>query len=165
MSLSALLQTVNDVAAVEGSYLWTSEGKILGSSLSDAYTEDTLSMVGRRTKTVLAAHSGLLGGATELYIRFSVKTLYAKQLPGALLIAFCGPRASRSSIRIAANLVGDQISAHLRAPEEPSTAPPVRPPSSLTKISAKPETAQLPPPKPLSKPAPKKAATRMGIWG
>ncbi len=153
MKIPQLIQYLNNLAGVEGCYVASSDGGILGKEMSSIFDDEILSEVAVNVSNVMETFKAELSACKELHFEMELKRLYVRDLGDSLLLVLVDELDQLANIRVAANVVAKRFD---RGGEQAS---PERTPVQTTTSLFGPRRKKETKPKPAAKDG------GGGIWG
>jgi predicted regulator of Ras-like GTPase activity (Roadblock/LC7/MglB family) len=136
--LNASLGTLKDVAGIMGSFVFTSDGRLVAREIPALFDDVALTEASGRL-TRLRETFGAVGDAFDVaVVRYRDHKLYLKSLAAGMLCIVAEGPVNMPALRMAANLVSRRIGAALEhadtlapAPIASAPAAPAAPPASV----------------------------------
>jgi hypothetical protein len=142
------LKVLFDIPAVEGAFV-IEKGSLREKEAPELFSQVVLEQLGRRLGNILVAHEANVGGGEEVFLRFLLKSVYARKSGNLLLGVICGDQIMLPTLRVASNICLKQLETMARTTSTIPTVP--RAQVSIPAVTAPPAAA--PPNK-----------TKKGIW-
>lgn len=112
-AITLALATLTDVAGIAGSFVFTSNGRLIAREIHAMFDDGTLTEAAERLAR-LQETFGAVGDQLELAVmRFQAHKLYMKTLAGGVLCVLAEDGVNMAALRMAANLVGRRITPEL----------------------------------------------------
>jgi predicted regulator of Ras-like GTPase activity (Roadblock/LC7/MglB family) len=111
--MTAALATMRDVAGVTGSFVFHSDGRLVGRDIHAMFDDGALVEAAERLARLRETFAAVGDELDTAVIRFQDYKLYVKVLDGAMLCILADQAVNMPALRMAANLVSRRIGAEL----------------------------------------------------
>ena len=105
MNTEQSIAFVLNMAGVEGSYIVSDSGDIIGQNMPSMFDELMLKEIATNAINVLETFRSEIESCNEIQLDMELKSLYVKSLLGSLIFILISDTSQQANIRIACNVV------------------------------------------------------------